>query len=138
MTTTTRPTIAEQLATSAAELGALPPAEARAVALVALAYATRDRDVWGGDRALTFWDRLPDRVRTGCYRGPTLGHWWEAMTRALGCGQPHRLEDRELLASTLAAGDDRAVLDVLRTQTEMVCLRVRLSIPRTTRRDADD
>lgn len=100
----------------------------RAFILVASAYRGRDRDVWGGDRAITFWDRLPDRVRTSCYRGPLLVHWWEAISRTLGVSQPGRMEDRETLATALAAGDDALVLEMLRTGTEAICLLVRLSM----------
>lgn len=110
------------------ELGPADPITRRATLLVAAAHQTRDRDVWGGDRAITYWDRLPDRVRTGCYRGPLLAHWWESMTRTLGCSQPTQMDDRVALAAALGAGDDAAVLAELRTQTEALCLRVRLAV----------
>ena len=111
-----------------AQIGAPDQVTARATLLVATAHHTRDRDVWGGDRAITYWDRLPDRVRTGCYRGPLLAHWWESMCRTLGSGQPTVIEDRVALAQALAAGSDAAVLTELRTQTEALCLRVRLAV----------
>lgn len=122
-----RPTITEMAAQTAELCGPLAGAAATAELLVALAHDNRDYDVWGGERALTYWDRVPDRIRTACYRGPRLASWWEAMTRSLGCGQPRRVEDRETLARALACGDDAAVLDVLRTETEMLVLRVRLA-----------
>lgn len=111
-----------------AEIGVPDEVTARATLLVAMAHHTRDRDVWGGDRAITYWDRLPDRVRTGCYRGPLVAHWWESMCRTLGAGQPSILEDRVALAQTIAAGGDGEVLTELRTQTEALCLRVRLAV----------
>lgn len=110
------------------ELGPTDPITRRATLLVAAAHHTRDRDVWGGDRAVTYWDRLPDRVRTGCYRGPLLAHWWESMTRTLGCGQPSLMDDRIALAAAIGGGNDAAVLAELRTQTEALCLRVRLAV----------
>lgn len=113
----------------------VPPTIARAVLLVLAAHDGRDRGVWGGDRAITYWDRLPDRVRTSCYRGPTLGHWWEAITRTLGTTQPGRAADRDAIATALTAGDDIAVLDALRTRTEMVCLHARIAITATYTKD---
>lgn len=98
-----------------------------ATLLVYVAHSTRNRDVWGGDRAITYWSILPDRVRTCCYAGPTLAAWWERICRVLDCAQPYRKEDRLAVAQALAAGDDGAVLEVLRTQAEMVCLRARLA-----------
>ncbi len=97
-----------------------------AALLVACAYSGRDRSVWGGDRALTFWDRFPDRVRAGCYRGPTLGHWWEALTRSLGAQPPTQLVDRMALDAVLAS-DPKPILAALRDQPQMLCLRVRLA-----------
>lgn len=97
-----------------------------AVLLVACVYAGRDRSVWGGDRALTFWDRFPDRVKAACYRGPSLGHWWEAMTRQLGTQPPTQLIDRMALDAVLAS-DPKPILAVLRDQPQLLCLRVRLA-----------
>lgn len=113
----------------------LDPTIARAVLLVLAAHDGRDRGVWGGDRAITYWDRLPDRVRTSCYRGPTLAHWWEAISRTLGTRQPTRAVDRQAVAGAIVGGDDLAVLDVLRTRTEMVCLHARLAISTTYTKD---
>lgn len=120
--------IGGRLAALHAEIGNPGTAHLQAAeVLVASAYAGRDRDVWGGDRALTFWDRFPDRVRACCYRGPTLGHWWDGMSRELGCQPPHRAEDRLALVRATNHTDQYAVLDVLRTQADTVCLRVRLA-----------
>lgn len=98
-----------------------------AVLLVTAAHDARDRVTWGGDRAITYWSRLPEKIRSACYGGPTLAHWWERITRILGCSQPSRLEDREAV-SVLLARNDPAVLDVLRTQAEATCLLVRLAV----------
>lgn len=98
-----------------------------ALALVLLAHDNRDRSVWGGDRAITYWDRLPDRIRTATYAGPTLAHWWERVTRLLGASHPTVEADRVELARVLACGRDAAVLAALRTQTETVCLWARVA-----------
>ena len=120
-------TINEMIDRLETEVGELDPATRTATVLVCAAHQTRDRGVWGGDRAITYWDRLPDRVRTACYRGPTTAHWWEAISRALGCGHPSLREDREAVATALA-GDSTAVLSKLRSTTETVCLLVRLAV----------
>lgn len=124
----TRSDVTTRLDRLADQVGAVTGPAVHAERLVALAHDTRDRDVWGGDRAITYWDRLPDRVRTACYAGPTLAAWWERMSRQLGCSPPSLSTDRALLAATLACGDDAAVLDELRRHTEALCLRVRLAV----------
>lgn len=119
-------TITDRMATLDGDLGTAEPEVSSATFLVAAAYDGRDRDVWGSDRALTFWDRFPDRVRAACYRGPTLAHWWEGISRDLGVSPPTRVEDRARLASIIA-GDPAPVRAVLAGQTATICLRVRLA-----------
>lgn len=121
-----QPPIQAMLDRLAVDVG--PSPDRTAELLVAIAHDRRDRSVWGGDRAITYWDRLPDRVRTACYAGPTVAHWWERMCRQLGCTQPSKQEDRMALAEALGCGRDAAVLEVIRANTEALCLRVRLSI----------
>lgn len=121
-------TITDQLDALAQQAGAVDGSTAVAERLVALAHTTRDRDVWGGDRAITYWEHLPDKVRAATYAGPTIAAWWERMCRQLGCTQPARAEDRLLLAQCISCGDDRAVLDVLASQPQALCLRVRISV----------
>lgn len=120
-------TVQKRLTRLAVEVGEVTGPDAVAEQLIALAHDNRDRDVWGGDRAITYWDRLPDRIRGACYAGPTLGHWWERVSVTLGCEPPRKREDRELLAAAIAGGDDQAVLEAIRRSTETLCLRVRLS-----------
>src|SRR5690606_3790345 len=71
--------IQQMLDALADEIGVLDPVSARAELLVAVAHECRDRGVWGGDRALTYWDRLPEKVRAACYAGPSLADWWQRM-----------------------------------------------------------
>ena len=121
-------TIEQRLASLTAEVGqAADTQTAAAEILVATAYAGRDRDVWGGDRALTFWDRFPDLVRAACYRGPTVAHWWDGITRVLGVQPPTAAEDRTALAKAIGHADQYGVLDALRSRAETICLRVRLA-----------
>lgn len=128
-------TVKTDLESSALDVGALDGPAATAELLVGLAHQCRDRATWGGQRALTYWDRLPDKVRTACYGGPTLGHWWERMCRTLGCTPPRNETDRVDLARALACEDGEVVLDALRTRGETLCLRVRLAVQ--ARRDRD-
>lgn len=120
--------IQQMLDALADEIGVLDPVSARAELLVAVAHECRDRGVWGGDRALVYWDRLPEKVRAACYAGPSLADWWQRISTTLGCTHPGRVEDRQALAAALAGGDDRRVLDVLRTRSDTLVLRVRLAV----------
>lgn len=108
-------------------IGELSKPQAVAQTLLLLAHDNRDRSVWGGQRALEYWDRLPDKVRMATYSGPTLAHWWERMVRLLGVSHPRSEADRTELATALACGLDADVLTGLRTQTEMLCLRARIA-----------
>ena len=120
-------TITERMKALDADLGAADDdVTSAATFLVAAAYDGRDRDVWGGDRALSFWDRFPDRIRAACYRGPTLGHWWDAISHELGATAPTRVEDRKRLAQILVMPAD-PVRSALTGQTQALCLRVRLA-----------
>jgi hypothetical protein len=122
-----RATLRTRLDRLADEVGAPDPPLAAAELMVAAAYVGRNRDIWGGDKALTFWDRFPDRVRAACYRGPTPAHWWEAISRMLDVVAPAKVEDRRALVAALGHSDGTAVLSALRTQPEALCLRVRLA-----------
>lgn len=119
-----RPPIEQMLTTSAVELGIEDDdVTAAAVRLVAAAHATRDASTWGG---LTYWDQLAARVLLGTYRADDVAGWWEQMCRAMGCGQPTKAEDREMLARALSAPSG-PVMEALGERTEALCLRVRLA-----------
>lgn len=109
------------------EIGMVHGPTATAELLVALAHQCRDRSVWGGERALTYWDRLPEKIRMATYAGYTLARWWERCSHTLGCTPPRVAEDRVALAVALAGGDDAQVLAVLRSEPHALCLRVRLA-----------
>jgi hypothetical protein len=121
---------------AAAGLPPLTGPQAVAEQLVMLAHRCADWEVWGGPRTVRYWDALAMRVRAACYAGPTLGAWWERLSRQMSLIPPARAGDRVLLASLLAGGDDLAVLAVLRGQTEMLLVRVRCAVDvrRETRR----
>lgn len=111
----------------AAGLPPLAGAERTAELLACLAHRCADWDVWGGPRAVRYWDALASRTRQACYAGPRLAQWWERLTVQMSLTAPQRRADRAILGALLAGGDDAAVLDVLRCQTEAVVLRVRIA-----------
>lgn len=107
----------------------LPPLdgpEAIADQLVELAHRCADWDVWGGARAIRYWDAFTERVRASSYAGPSLADWWEAMVRRMSVHQPARADDRRRLAELLAAPDQAAVRDCLRNRAEHLVLRQRV------------
>lgn len=115
----------------------LPPLDGEqrtAELLCAMAHRCADWEVWGGPRAIRYWDALTARVRQACYAGPGLAMWWERLTVQMSLTPPARKADRALLASLLAGGADQAVLAVLRREAEALVLRVRVAAD--TRREA--
>lgn len=111
----------------AAELPVPDPPTDVAQQLVLVAHRCVDWDTWGGQRALRYWDALADRVRGGCYAGPTLTAWWNRMVVSMGL-QPPRREDRDLLLRLLDGQQARPVLAVLRAHADTVVLRVRVAV----------
>lgn len=118
-------TAADQLA--AAGLPPLPGPSGRAELLVMIAHRCVDWETWGGARAIRYWDAMGQRVRSACYAGPTLGAWWERLSRQMSLTPPRSAADREALATLLSEGADAAVLAVLRSQTELLLVRVRVA-----------
>lgn len=99
-----------------------------AVALVGIAHRCVDWDIWGGPKALRYWDGMTARVRSACFAGKTLGDWWEALTRSMSLHPPGRKEDRARLVDLLGHPDGRAVLNELRARTELVVMTVRVQV----------
>ncbi len=93
--------------------------------LVLLAHYGADFTVWGGARRVRYWDALLERVKASTYTGPTLSDWWTGMTRSLPTS-PRTKHEREDVANLIAYPDGRAVLRVLRNNTEVLVLRVRV------------
>lgn len=107
----------------------LPPVEtdAQDVAerLVLLAHYGADFSIWTGKRRVRYWEALTERVKAATFAGPTLGHWWEWLSRDLPTA-PRNAREREDLAHLLASENPREVLRVLRGFPEIVVLRVRV------------
>lgn len=112
------------------DAGGLPPLDGPArdaELLVAVAHRSADWDVWGGARALRYWDALASRVRSACYAGPLLSRWQARLWSSMSLAGPYRDSDRRLLASLLSQGGDREVLAVLRREAPSLVLRVRVA-----------
>lgn len=107
----------------------LPPLAgpaASAERLVFLVHRGVNWDVWG-PRRLTYWDALSARVRAGTYAGRDLNAWWQDVASRID-SEPRNRDDRRLLAETLMAADQRAVLNILRDQSDVLVLRVRVAV----------
>lgn len=107
----------------------LPPLEgpaADAERLVFLVHRGINWDVWG-PRHLTYWDALCSRVKAGTYAGKDLNAWWQDISTRID-SEPRNREDRRVLAETLMAAEQRAVLNVLRDNCDVLVLRVRVAI----------
>ena len=80
---------------------------------------------WVSRYRATYWDRLlPDRVICATYRADTLRRWWRDVSNDLG-SVPRNAAERQELAQLLRA-DPVPVLEVLRSETEALLLRVRI------------
>ncbi len=80
---------------------------------------------WVSRYRKTYWDRvLPDRVICATYRAGNLRRWWRDVADELG-SQPRTVDERAELEQLLR-GDDHAVLEVLRFETEALLLRTRI------------
>lgn len=97
-----------------------------ALALIRLAHRNMDWDTWGGGRRIRYWDALEETVRASTYRGRTLGGWWEALCRTMGCGTPGNSALRAELADLLTADNQRAILKTLRTRAGVLVLMLRV------------
>lgn len=100
----------------------------QAAELVAIAHRCVDWDVWGGARAVRYWDALADRCRNACYAGPTLAHWWERLTTQMSLDPPRTTADRARLAELLTSPTAASTLHALRTRTQTVVLTVRVAV----------
>jgi len=103
----------------------LTGAEGAAERLVLLLHHGVDFDIWGGARRVRYWDALSERVKAATYAGPTLSHWWGDACRQI-VSSPRDHEAREEVATLLASGDAKAILNALRTHAEVLVLRTRV------------
>lgn len=105
------------------EPGILTEAQGKAAALAAIAWRYRDSETW---RGLKVWEQFTDRLRLCATTNSSLARAWTALAASLGVESPHRPEDREALADIIGGGEDRVILRILRQETELIALAVRL------------
>ncbi|HCZ47723.1 MAG TPA: hypothetical protein DCZ11_01820 [Gammaproteobacteria bacterium] len=101
----------------------LTPLQQRAADLAEIAWRNVDFDRW--DRRKV-WEQFTDRVRLAATTTSTLPRYWTVLSAAMGVYDPQHPEARARLASILTGGDDRALLRLMREETELVVLVVRL------------
>lgn len=110
---------------SESPLEPLTDSEGVAERLVLLLHNGVDFEIWGGARRVRYWDALTERVKAATYSGPTLSHWWgDACRQIVSSPRDHAV--REEVATLLAADNQRAVLNALRTHAEVLVLRTRV------------
>lgn len=94
--------------------------------LLLLHYGIDWQTSWVATRRATYWDRLlPDRVFLATYRGTELRQWWREVADAL-VSQPRSPAERRELEQLLRT-DSLPVLQVLRSETEPLLLRTRIT-----------
>ena len=80
---------------------------------------------WVSGKRHAYWDRiLPDYVLQAALRAANLRRFWQQVSQQIQSRPRNSAERVEL--ETLLRGDDRAVLEVLRWETEALLLRVRI------------
>ena len=101
-----------------------PAAQAERLLLL-IHYGIDWRTGWVGAYRATYWEKLlADRVVIATYRCASLRRWWREVSAALDSA-PRSPAQRGELAGLLN-GDDQGVLEVLRTESEALVLRVRI------------
>jgi len=104
---------------------ALTPEQALAADLLEIGWRSVDWDTWGKYR-LTVWDQFTDRVRLAATTTSSLPRFWASLSQQMGIGQVRDHEEREALGGILTSGQDRALLRLLRQETDLLVLVVRL------------
>lgn len=80
---------------------------------------------WVSGYRKTYWDKLlPDRIICATYRAPNLRRWWRDVADELGSRPRNAAERAEL--EQLLRQDSQPVLEILRSETPALLLRVRI------------
>lgn len=94
--------------------------------LLLLHYGVAWSQGWVTARRGTYWDELlPDRVVAATYRAATLPRWWTDVSQWLE-SRPRSAAERLELEQLLRTDDPVRVLEVLRSETAALVLRVRI------------
>lgn len=74
----------------------------------------------------TIWQQFEDQVRSAAYTG-NLGRMVNSLCLRLGATLGTNAEDREQAGAMLAVADERALLKLLREETTLIVLMVRIA-----------
>jgi len=81
---------------------------------------------WVANYRKTYWDQvLPDRLIVATYRADTLRRWWSEVAAELG-SQPRNAAERAEV-ETLLRAEAALVMETIRTETEALLLRTRIT-----------
>lgn len=103
----------------------LTPEQEAAVTLAEIGWRNVDFDRWRAHR-MRVWSQFTDRLRLAATTTSTLSRFWTTFCAAMGSENPSDQGQRQALGNVLSGGNDRAVLRVLRQDTDLVTLMVRL------------
>lgn len=97
----------------------------RATRLIAIIHRSIDWGAWGSKR-LTYWGTLENAIKAAAYT-VDLGRFLAALCQKMGIAAPGRnKEDRTAISEILNVGKDREILTVLREQTALIVVQVRV------------
>lgn len=124
MSTTTRPT--DRWLSAVEGMPALTGAAGTAERLLLLLHYGVDWESWVGRMRTTYWSQvLPDRVVAATFLAGNLRSWWGIVSAEMESRPRNSAQRAEL--EVLLREDARPVLEVLRTETDALLLRVQLT-----------
>lgn len=98
----------------------------QAADLLAIIHLSMNWDVWGSKR-LKYWDVFQENVAASAYTD-NLARWLNTLCNRMSVLTPGRNEkDRDRLEQILNSGNDRALLKLLREETQLLVLMVRVN-----------
>lgn len=96
------------------------------VNLLMILHRSMDWDVWGSKR-LKYWDVFQENVAAAAYTN-SLAKWLDRFCQRMSVTTPGRNDgDRDALNAILNSGHDKALLKVLRDETQLLVLSVRVA-----------
>lgn len=104
----------------------LTPEQQAAIDIAQIGWRNIDWETWGRYRRQV-WEQYTERLRLAATTTSNLSRFWSVLSAAMGIGQPQRPEDRVRLRELLGRSDARDILHVLRHETEIVVLAVRIA-----------
>lgn len=100
--------------------------QTQAARLLTILHLSMNWDVWGSKR-LKYWDVFQANVSASAYTD-NLGKWLQRMCERMSIDTPGRNEaQRKELSQILGGGKDRALLNLLREETQLLVLMVRVA-----------